>query len=76
MICARCGKSYEHSGSHDVYCPDCRPKFEPAPEPKPLPLKEGEDFYYNENGLMVFTAAYLLRRGYCCDTGCLNCPWG
>jgi hypothetical protein len=33
------------------------------------PLVEGED-YYLENGLYVFTAQFLLRRGYCCDSGC------
>ena len=39
------------------------------------PLKEGEDYYF-ENGLMVLTARYLLRRGYCCEQGCRNCPYG
>jgi hypothetical protein len=24
---------------------------------------------------MVFTAAYLRRRGYCCDNQCRHCPW-
>ena len=43
-------------------------------EPQPL-LIEGED-YYVENGLMVLTARYLLRRGYCCEQGCRNCPYG
>lgn len=38
------------------------------------PLIEGEDFYY-ERGFMVFTAAFLLRRGYCCESGCRHCPW-
>lgn len=36
---------------------------------------EDEDYYFNENGLMVFTAAYHLRRGYCCGNGCLHCPF-
>ncbi len=26
--------------------------------------------------LMVFTKDYLLKRGYCCQNGCLNCPYG
>ena len=43
--------------------------FNPA-----APLVEGVDFYY-ENGLMVLTSAYLLRRGYCCDNGCRHCPY-
>lgn len=33
-----------------------------------------DDFYY-ENGLMVFTAAYHLKRGYCCNSGCRHCPF-
>jgi hypothetical protein len=39
----------------------------------PAPL-EPEDFYY-ENGLMVFTAVYHLKRGYCCNSGCRHCPF-
>lgn len=39
-----------------------------------LPLVEGED-YVMEGPYMVFTAAYLLKRGYCCESGCRNCPW-
>ena len=31
--------------------------------------------YVVENGAMVFTASYLKRRGYCCDSGCRNCPY-
>ncbi len=38
-------------------------------------LKEGVDFYYNESGYMVFTEAHLLKRGYCCDSGCKHCPY-
>jgi len=38
-------------------------------------LKEGEDFYF-ENGLMVFTEKYHLKRGYCCRSGCRHCPYG
>ena len=37
-------------------------------------LTEGRD-YYNENGLTVFTASYLQRRGYCCGSGCRHCPY-
>lgn len=28
-----------------------------------------------ENGLLVFTAAYHLKRGYCCGSGCRHCPY-
>ncbi len=27
------------------------------------------------SGLSVFTAEYLARRGYCCDSGCRHCPF-
>ena len=39
-----------------------------------VPLVENED-YYLERGLMVFTARYHLRRGYCCEQGCRHCPY-
>lgn len=39
-------------------------------------LVEGIDYYFNKSGLMVLTAKYLLERGYCCKTGCTNCPYG
>lgn len=35
---------------------------------------EGIDYYF-ENALMVLTAHYLLKRGYCCGNGCRNCPY-
>jgi len=38
-------------------------------------LTEGID-YTIENGRWIFTAAFLLRRGYCCESGCRNCPYG
>ena len=38
------------------------------------PLQEGID-YDLENGLLVFTAAFLRRRGYCCESGCRHCPY-
>jgi hypothetical protein len=35
-----------------------------------------EKYFYYENGLMVFTEAYHLLRGYCCERGCRHCPYG
>ena len=35
-----------------------------------------EDFYYDEKGNVIFTAAFLLKRGFCCGNGCINCPYG
>ncbi len=40
-------------------------------EPEPL---VPEDFYL-ENGCVVFTAEYLLKRGTCCGNGCRHCPY-
>jgi hypothetical protein len=45
----------------------------PAAKPA-LPLTD-EDYYY-EGPRMVFTAAYLLKRGFCCGSGCRHCPYG
>nr|WP_299203974.1 DUF5522 domain-containing protein [uncultured Brumimicrobium sp.] len=42
---------------------------------KKIPLIEG-DFYKTEEGYIVFTEQYLLRRGYCCKNGCKHCPYG
>ena len=39
-------------------------------------LKEGEDYIFNDAGLMVLTREYHLKRGYCCSSGCQNCPYG
>jgi hypothetical protein len=38
------------------------------------PSLEPEDYYF-EGSLMVFTAAYHLKRGYCCGSGCRHCPY-
>jgi hypothetical protein len=40
-----------------------------------MPELSPED-YYLENGRMVFTAAYHLKRGHCCRSGCRHCPYG
>lgn len=32
--------------------------------------------YYLENGLMVFTETYHLKRGFCCKNRCRHCPYG
>jgi hypothetical protein len=50
-------------------------KHQSENKPRPRRLVEGIDFVV-ENGLYVFTAKYLLERGYCCENGCRNCPYG
>jgi len=47
------------------------PHTEPAPDPAAL---SPEDFYL-EGPYMVFTAAYHLKRGYCCNSDCRHCPY-
>ncbi len=38
-------------------------------------LIEGEDFYFDPKGTMVFTEKYHLKRGTCCKNRCRHCPW-
>ncbi|HEX2535731.1 MAG TPA: DUF5522 domain-containing protein [Chitinophagaceae bacterium] len=38
-------------------------------------LTEGEDYYLNEQGLMVLTEKYHLGKGFCCGNGCRHCPY-
>ena len=45
---------------------------EPQSDPNEL---APEDFYF-EGPYLVFTAAYHLKRGSCCHSGCRHCPYG
>ena len=47
---------------------------EPKNEEKQERLIEGKDYYF-EDGLMVLTEHFLLKRGYCCENGCRHCPY-
>ncbi|MAX80459.1 MAG: hypothetical protein CL843_09815 [Crocinitomicaceae bacterium] len=40
------------------------------------PNLDPEDFYYSDEGYIVFTEAYHLKRGHCCQSGCRHCPYG
>lgn len=42
----------------------------PPPAPRPT-----QPDYTIENGLLVYTAAYHLKRGTCCGSGCRHCPY-
>lgn len=50
--------------------PTDSPKSPPAP---PLAL-DPEDYYF-EGPYLIFTAAYHLKRGFCCGSGCRHCPY-
>lgn len=39
-------------------------------------LVKGLDYYVAEAGYRIFTSYYLLKRGYCCKSGCKHCPYG
>ncbi len=39
------------------------------------PLKEGVDFVMDPRGFRIMTKEYLTKRGYCCGSGCKNCPY-
>jgi hypothetical protein len=49
-------------------------KREPLKDRETPKLTEGEDYYF-ENGMMVLTARFLEKRGYCCENGCRHCPY-
>jgi len=34
-----------------------------------------EDYYFSQDGFIIFTEAYHLKRGYCCNNNCKHCPW-
>ena len=44
-----------------------------APDTSPNELQP-EDFYM-DGPYLVFTAAYHLKRGTCCNSGCRHCPY-
>lgn len=44
------------------------------PEPSaPQPPVQAD--HYFESGLLVYTAAFHIKRGFCCGSGCRHCPF-
>ena len=43
-------------------------------EGKEFKFEQGRD-YYLEKGQIIMTESYLARRGKCCGSGCLFCPY-
>ncbi len=39
-------------------------------------MTEGRDYYYESNGLMVFTREFHVAQGECCRSKCRHCPYG
>lgn len=58
--------------ARDCFCPDCLTAQ--LQMSKSIEAVEGEDYYF-ENGLLVMTAAYHIKRGSCCGNGCVWCPF-
>ena len=56
-------------------CPATSPPREKTVETPAPDAPLGPEDFYMENGFVVFTAAYHLRRGYCCNSGCRHCPY-
>lgn len=56
-------------------CRNCVMEFHRAKESGSTGPKIRPGDFYFDNGLMVFTAAYHSRRGYCCDNNCRHCPY-
>ncbi len=34
-----------------------------------------EDYYLSPDGFVIFTEKYHLKRGYCCESNCMHCPY-
>lgn len=34
-----------------------------------------KEYYIGDDGLLVFTESYLVKRGFCCGNGCRHCPY-
>ena len=56
------------------------PEKKEPPEQTPAegtttPNAVSEDYYFDDNGLMVMTAAFHSKRGFCCGNACRHCPY-
>jgi len=56
-------------------CRECVMQFHRKKNVGVPPAKMLPGDCYFESGAMVFAAAYHLRRGYCCGSGCRHCPY-
>lgn len=65
----------EHSRNRACICAGCIAKFHARKSAHVPHSASAGDFYFDADGRMVFTAAYHLRRGYCCGSNCRHCPY-
>ncbi len=46
------------------------------PDEQPVQTREQEDEdFYMEGPYCVFTEAFHLKRGFCCNSNCRHCPY-
>jgi len=43
--------------------------------PNDLQKLHHEEYYISKDGYIVFTKKYHLKRGYCCKSDCMHCPY-
>lgn len=67
----RSGNTFQHTARHnDQVTPAALAAHDRA-------IADGRDHYTDpDTGLLVMTALYLQRRGYCCGNVCRHCPYG
>ena len=34
-----------------------------------------EEYYLSKDGYVIFTEKFHLKRGYCCKSNCIHCPY-
>ncbi len=61
---------------HPDRFPADHPRYDEVLRAHAEAVRRGQDGYLDPaTGYFVFTAAYLLDRGHCCEVGCRHCPW-
>jgi hypothetical protein len=44
-------------------------------EDDPAPSQAEDEDFYMDGPYVVFTAAFHLKRGFCCNSDCRHCPY-
>ena len=34
-----------------------------------------DEYYMSKEGYVIFTEKYHIKRGYCCQSNCVHCPY-
>ena len=70
-LCPRCLNRLAYHAQHSSEAPEILAHLYQEIKNDPA----AADFYYDRQGRTVFTAAYHLKRGYCCENSCKYCPY-